>query len=61
MATPMILPGTCPLCWGPHGGGTFTLDDDGETVALVLTDVCVACRMNEIRELIRRAPSRTRA
>ena len=61
MATPMTLPEVCCLCYGPHGGGTFDLDDDGETVALVLANVCSACRVNETRELIRRAPSRTYA
>lgn len=38
MATPMILPGVCCLCWGPHGGGTF--DRDG-----ALVDVCHGCRI----------------
>jgi len=52
MATPM--PGSCCLCWGPHDGGTFDLDDDGETVALVLADVCHACRIAETALLILR-------
>lgn len=66
MASPMVFPldaGVCCLCWGPHDGGTFDViaPFGNGPAALVLMDVCSACRLNETRELIRRAPSRTYA
>lgn len=46
MGSPMALPGTCCLCLGPHGGGTF--DPDG-----TLVDVCHGCRIEETALRIR--------
>jgi hypothetical protein len=45
MATPMLLPGSCALCFGPHGGGSF--DVDWDTGELTLVNVCIPCRFNE--------------
>jgi hypothetical protein len=52
MATPMILPGVCCLCWDPDEGGTFDVGPDG---SLVLVDVCPDCRVESIRLQLRLA------
>jgi len=52
MATPMILPLCCAICFEPYGEGTFDLDDDGGSVALILVNVCSGCRWWETRQLI---------
>jgi len=49
----------CCLCFGLHGGPpwTFDLDDDGHTVALVPTDICIPCRMNMTTYAIKKMAS----
>ncbi len=50
MASPMEIPGVCCLCWGPHDGEVWAIDDAG--LPLVRVNVCGPCRTAEIRRLI---------
>lgn len=52
MATPMLLPGACALCFEPHGGGTF--DVNWDTGEWTLVNVCIPCRFNENYLIIRK-------
>jgi len=53
MATPMVLPDVCALCYESYGVGTFDVwGDDAESMELVLVNVCAPCRIQETTLLI---------